>query len=43
MNANSSFASRFLAAIGAFALTASLMLGSFSADPQVQAFAGVIA
>ena len=32
-----------LAAVGAFAITASLMVGSFAADPQVQSLGGIIA
>lgn len=43
MNATSTLANRLLAAIGAFVLTASLLVGSFSADPHVQSIAGVMA
>jgi hypothetical protein len=43
MNTASTFTSRLLAAAGAFVITASLLLGSFAADPQVQSIAGVLA
>ena len=43
MTTVSYYARTMMAVIGAFALTASLMVGSFSADPQVQSIAGLIA
>lgn len=43
MNTNAPVASRLFAMLGAFAITASLLLGSFSTGPTVQSIAGVIA
>ncbi len=43
MIAASNFARNLMAVAAAFALSASLMIGSFSADPQVQSLAGLIA
>jgi len=43
MNAHLSITHRLFATLGAIALTFSLMVGSFSADPQVQHIAGAIA
>lgn len=43
MTTTSHLANRLLAAFGAFAITAGLLLGSFATGPQVQSVAGVIA
>lgn len=43
MTTVSNFARTMIAVVAAFALSASLMVGSFSADPQVQSLAGLIA
>lgn len=43
MNANAPIASRVLAMLGAFAITASLLVGSFSTGPVAQSVQGVIA
>jgi hypothetical protein len=43
MTTFSNFARHALAAIAAVALSASLMIGSFSADPQIHALTGLIA
>jgi hypothetical protein len=43
MNAISNYFRQAAIAVAAFAITASLMVGSFAADPQVQSLGGVIA
>ncbi len=43
MHAFSNFARQTMAALGALAITAGLLVGSFSADPQVQAMVGIVA
>lgn len=43
MNSFSNFARNVMAAFAAVALSAGLMLGSFSADPQVQSIVGLVA
>lgn len=43
MTTVSYYARTMMAVVAAFAMTASLMVGSFSADPQVQSLAGLVA
>ncbi len=43
MNTLTSFARTAMAAFAAVAMTAGLMIGSFSADPQVQSLVGIVA
>jgi hypothetical protein len=43
MHRVSHFARHLLAVVGAFAITASLMVGSFATGPQVQSIAGGMA
>ncbi|BBC74080.1 conserved hypothetical protein [Altererythrobacter sp. B11] len=43
MTATSDFATRALAAFGAFAITAALLVASFATGPQVSSVVGVLA